>query len=319
MFKAALFISENLYGFQEALIKEVIQCPMVIFYGQSERAVFAERYKERYVFNPLYGVTEISEKGEPIVTGFINPKTPLIRYLVDDYVELTDEGYTIEGHHDTEVLYGKNGEQITFSSINFHDDTFEKVASYQFVQNEIGKCVLKILPENGFSRERLKIIEKRVNKKLGEGFIVQAEIVSSIPLTNRGKYKIIIQNTQGGGTTIVKGGRYIIHGHRDSDVLLGNNGEQISSAAINFHDDTFLGVSAYQFVQDELGKCIVRIVPEDGFENQRIELIRNRITSKLGPGFICDIEMVDNIQLTSRGKYRLFVQNIKKEAMEDEK
>lgn len=199
LFKGALFISENLYDFQETLIEEVLQCPMVIFYGQSERAVFAERYRDGYVFNLFYGVTELSEKGEPIVTGFINPKTPLIRYLVDDYVEPMDSGYKIMGHHETDVLYGANGEQVTFSSINFHDDTFENIASYQFVQDEIGECVLNIVPEISFNKERLRLIEERINKKLGNGFEVKAQIVDSIPVTSRGKHKMIVQNCCGGG------------------------------------------------------------------------------------------------------------------------
>ncbi len=120
----------------------------------------------------------------------------------------------------------------------------------------------------------------------------------------------------GGGTTIDENARYRILGHRDSDVLLGNNGEQISSAAINFHDDTFMGISAYQFVQNEPGKCVVRIVPDEGFDANRIDLIKTRITNKLGSGFECNIKLVEHIELTSRGKYKLFVQNIENEARE---
>lgn len=195
-FKGALFISENLYEFQEKLIKEVLQCPMIIFYGQSERAVFAERYEKGYVFNPYYGIVEISDKGEPIVTGFINSKTPLIRYLVDDYVQLaeTENYYTIEGHRSSEILIGNNGEQVSAAAINFHDDTFSGISAYQFIQDEIGKCVIKIAPDEGCDQCRIDLIETKVANKLGPGFKCVIEVVNAIHLTSRGKYRLLVQN-----------------------------------------------------------------------------------------------------------------------------
>lgn len=62
-YKAALLISENLYPFQEETIRSVLGCPIVMFYGHSERAVFAERYDKGYLFQPLYGITEMGPEG----------------------------------------------------------------------------------------------------------------------------------------------------------------------------------------------------------------------------------------------------------------
>lgn len=194
-FKAAFLISENLYDFQESMITEVLNCEIAMFYGHSERAVFGERIGQHYIFNPLYGVTEVSPNGEPIVTGFINRKTPLIRYVVDDELQVVDDGkYDIRGHHNSDVLMGLNGEQIAAASINFHDDTMHGVATYQFEQNEKGKCLLKILPKKNYTDIDLNKIKRHVQKKLGSAVECNVMLTDELTLTARGKYQMIVQN-----------------------------------------------------------------------------------------------------------------------------
>ncbi|MBQ8317534.1 MAG: phenylacetate--CoA ligase family protein [Lachnospiraceae bacterium] len=195
MFTAVFLISENLYDFQEEIIKKVTGCKIAMFYGHTERAVFAERTDKGYVFNRLYGFTELSNEGCPIVTSFINRKMPLIRYMVDDKVSLVDNNtYSIIGHRDMEVLHGNNGEQVSVASINFHDDTFDAVTAYQFVQEEIGKCTLRIQSDNSLSEVDINKIHKRVSQKLGKGFVCDVRKVDKIELTKRGKYKMLIQD-----------------------------------------------------------------------------------------------------------------------------
>lgn len=196
-FKAVFLISENLYSFQEKVIKEVLGCPIGIFYGHSERAVFAECGEEGYCFNSAYGVTEISNEGEPIVTGFINRKTPLVRYKVDDLVKHKGNGvYEIVGHHESDILYGINGEEISMAAVNFHDGTFAKVEAYQFIQNAYGKCELHIKVMEDFSEQEMLSIKKAVQNKLGKALVCYISIVSDLILSNRGKYKMVIQNME---------------------------------------------------------------------------------------------------------------------------
>lgn len=219
-FKCVFLISENLYKFQEMLIKRVLGCGIAIFYGHSERAVFAEKYKQGYVFNDLYGVTELSENNEPIVTGFINGKTPLIRYLVDDQVQFTNEERVtmdsvnchddtlkkikacqlnrnmycnIAGHRDMEVLYGIDGQQISVAAINFHDKTFDKVSGYQFIQDKPGECTMHVAGDV-LNQEDLVSIQEQVSRKIGSGVKCEVQYTDKLRLTDRGKYKMILQN-----------------------------------------------------------------------------------------------------------------------------
>lgn len=207
-FKAVFLISENLYDFQEKEIIKVLGCPMAMFYGHTERAVYAEKYDAGYIFQPLYGVTEIGENGFPVVTGFINGKMPLIRYEMDDSVERlgkrTQAGdncsagkdpYRIIGHRNDDILYGKNGEQISAAAINFHDNTFANVKSYQFVQDIPGKCYLNVIPIKGeLSETDCRRIAQNVSKKLYPALICEVKSCFETILTERGKYRMVIQN-----------------------------------------------------------------------------------------------------------------------------
>ena len=191
-FKAVFLISENLYPFQEECFSKILECPIGMFYGHSERAVFAEKENDSYFFNSLYGYTEINEKNEPVVTGFINQKMPLIRYVVDDRVTKKENGFLIEGHHDCEVLLGVNGEEISAASINFHDNTFQKIDTYQFKQKNAGHCVLLLKPSLKLSEDDLQAILKSVKSKFGSVLTCELKVVDDVFVTERGKFKMII-------------------------------------------------------------------------------------------------------------------------------
>ena len=213
-YRAALLISENLYPFQEEMIRNVLECPVAIFYGHSERCVFAERYTDGYVFHPLYGVTEINSDGEPIVTGFINGKTPLIRYLIDDRVEKITEKddkksteieseykvideryrYNITGHKDSEVIYGKNGEYFAGArALDFHGLLSAHFSGFQFVQKIPGELIVRYVADQEITQRELFSIIDICRNRLGESFTFKVERADKLELTPRGKYRLIVQ------------------------------------------------------------------------------------------------------------------------------
>ena len=311
-FKAALLISENLYDFQEYKIKDVLACPIAMFYGHSERAVYAEKYDKGYMFQPLYGVTEISEEGNPIVTGFINGKTPLIRYEVDDQVELISEDSSqIKGHWNADILEGKNGERISAAAINFHDTTFEGIEKYQFIQYEAGYCILNIVSETSdIMDSKIADIEKSIHQKFGSAISCKVCVIPELEMTSRGKFQMVVRKSGGG---VMPRPIYRIWGHRDRDILYGSNGEQVSVAAINFHDKTFDVVEGYQFVQTIPGQCVLNVLLPDRYRaDSTIRLIQTNVSSKLSPGIDCKVQFVTSLQFTERGKYQMIIQKYKK-------
>jgi phenylacetate-CoA ligase len=198
--KAVFFISENVLFEQKAYIESILQCPAIAFYGHSERAVFAEQNTEGgYYFNSLYGFPEFTEGdfGSIVCTGFLNRRMPLIRYLLDDYAEKRCDGcYNILGHHDVDVLLGKNNERISMAAINFHDKTFESIASYQFEQWKVGEAKLYVVAKPGcdLDSDALIAIHNSVEKKLQCSVLISVEVLAAPKLSKRGKYKMMIQH-----------------------------------------------------------------------------------------------------------------------------
>lgn len=313
-FKAVMLISENLYPFQEEKIVDTLKCPIAMFYGHSERAVFAGKFDDGYIFNPFYGVTEVSKNGEPIVTGFINKKTPLIRYLVDDkIIEINPNRYVIEGHRNSEVIYGKHGEEFRASSLDFHGSLTEIISSYQFIQNTPGSLTICILESDKHSEETIKKAIDHVKKSLGDDFDIKVEVRNELEYSSGNvsrKYKLLIQNCKVGGV-IRYNQKFDIIGHHECDVLYGKHGEEISGAMINFHDKTFDNVIAYQFYQEEKGTCVLLIVPNNQFNDSNKQMIGKSVQQKFGSSLEIQIKLVDKVMLSPRGKYKMIVHSDK--------
>ncbi len=192
------FASENLDTADQLYIEKVFNCRSLVFYGHTERAVFAEMVEGSYSFNPNYGYTELIDDGngkfDIACTGFLNKKMPLIRYMPDDKISCTDGKYLVHGHNNKDALYGKNGEQITMTSINFHSDTFKKIKCFQFEQSAAGEAILKIVAAETVSVDDKKNMLKVLDKKIKGLIKITIKIVDNIPLTKSGKFERILQH-----------------------------------------------------------------------------------------------------------------------------
>lgn len=197
--KGICFVSENLDEVEKKYIEKTLNCKGNIFYGHSERAVFAEYINDSYIFNDLYTHVELIETEENNVfsiacTGLINKKMPLINYVPDDKVVVLNDKIYIYGHWDKELLIGKNNEKVSMASINFHSEVFRKIKMYQFEQFTPGKVILNIVEDETLTEKDKKNILYSINSKLEDIIDVEINIVNKIELTNRGKYKKIIQH-----------------------------------------------------------------------------------------------------------------------------
>ncbi len=101
-----------------------------------------------------------------------------------------------------------------------------------------------------------------------------------------------------------------IRGHRTQEVLICADGSEISWTAINMHDRTFEHVARFQFRQTRPGLATLRIVPADGFDHSRTQAIKRSLDRKLAERIVFDIEVCDDIELTSRGKATFVDQRI---------
>lgn len=76
------------------------------------------------------------------------------------------------------------------------------------------------------------------------------------------------------------------------------------------HGPFFNRVIRYQYVQDEIGKVVIRIMPGPEFSDEDKRQIRTEHENRIGHDFDLVIEIIPNIELTSRGKLRRVIQNI---------
>ena len=102
-----------------------------------------------------------------------------------------------------------------------------------------------------------------------------------------------------------------IRGHRIQEHLVTKDLSLIPWTAINMHDDTFDDVLKYQFYQDTPGRGVIKVVVNKGFSDIQKNRIEKNIGQKLDGRVIVSVEVVDNIELTERGKSVFVDQRIK--------
>lgn len=99
---------------------------------------------------------------------------------------------------------------------------------------------------------------------------------------------------------------------RTTDVLFTPEGK-------NIHGWFFLyifwdygnGIREYQVVQETLEKIVIKIVPEEGFDESQLDHIRE-VVSRRSPGWDIEFKYVDKIERSSAGKYKFIINELVK-------
>lgn len=207
--------SETIHSWQREMITEAFHCPIVSWYGLAERVTFAFHSGSEggYCFHPAYGIVELlnssghevtqpGEMGEIVVTGFYNRVMPFLRYRTSDLALHSTESdplcpafrrvARLEGRLQ-ELAVTRDGRFISMAAVNMHNDVFDNVLQFQFVQNEPGKILMKIVRGPGFSEKDVRRILNEVGAKM-KGIDLTLEYAETIPRTPSGKYRFLIQN-----------------------------------------------------------------------------------------------------------------------------
>lgn len=99
---------------------------------------------------------------------------------------------------------------------------------------------------------------------------------------------------------------------KSNEGLYGMNGEFFTHAAFNFHSEIFKNVTNYQFVQHDKGKADLLIVVNQAFNFSEIELMKKEIDKKTRGVMEFDIRIVENLILSERGKFKMFICRVSK-------
>ena len=102
-------------------------------------------------------------------------------------------------------------------------------------------------------------------------------------------------------------------GHKRSEVhLVSKNGQEIFKGAMTLHVGELKKIRRYQYVQNEPGKVELRIVQEQPLTEEELRNVRDYITRRCEGLLDVEIKFVQELQLTTRGKYNWAVNNIGK-------
>lgn len=229
-FDAIFATSENLYPGQREAIEAAFGARVFSFYGHTENLVMAGECETStdYHIQPEYGVVEVlgedgsevtreGETGELVGTTIDNMAMPLIRYRTDDYAvvgavrcgcgrpyRLLKE---VLGRWCQEMLVGREGNLISLTALNMHTDVFDRVRQMQFVQRERGKVELCVRRAPDYTDRDTANILTALGEKMGESLDVSVTFTESFELTQRGKFRFLVQeldvpNTRGGAVAV---------------------------------------------------------------------------------------------------------------------
>ena len=210
--------SENLFSWQEKIIKKAFKTNIHSWYGQAEKVCLATQTKKSKLFHcyPQYGLTELinsnedylkieGETGQIVGTSFINFAMPFIRFKTLDFATLAKDDNTempnclkfskIVGRSQ-EFIFSKNNTRISMAAINMHDDIFDEIKQFQFYQDTPGFIILKLVPKKTITTRTIKKIKIGLAAKLGDAYKLEVQIVDKINLSKSGKFRMLDQKLQ---------------------------------------------------------------------------------------------------------------------------
>jgi len=104
---------------------------------------------------------------------------------------------------------------------------------------------------------------------------------------------------------------YSIKGKRKSDVgLYGFNDEFLPNTTFDLDKDVFRNIISYQFIQKVKGKADLLIIVNNNFQIAEMKMIKDEIFSQTDGIIDIDIKIVENLILSPRGKYQMYVSTI---------
>jgi len=208
--KAVITTSEKLTDEMQQVINKAFSTRTYDQYGCVEDAFYACTCEYGHMhISPDAGVLEILDDnyqpvpvgtmGEVVVTSFIRPSQPLIRYRVGDRAILSDEPCScgrempvlseIVGRLE-DTVYAADGRRM----VRFHGIFANQphIREGQIVQEAIDLICVRIVPKPGFSEADKQDVVGRIQQRLTAQMRVIVEVVDQLERTPNGKLRAVV-------------------------------------------------------------------------------------------------------------------------------
>lgn len=193
-------------------IEEAFQCKVFNQYSSSEGATFITECKNgKLHINEDTGIIEYfneeGETGKPgercemVVTGFINKKTPLIRYKTGDWVQLPKVNEScscgcnmpvvseIFGRFE-DYLIDENGVEQGMVSYRVFKKA-DHIIKAQIIQKSEKNVTVKLVKDDGYDKKEEDYIKSKIRDILGGSIELNFNYVRDIELGPNGKFKTV--------------------------------------------------------------------------------------------------------------------------------
>ncbi len=210
--KAIFPTAESITPQSKKTIESFFKTTLYDQYASSEGAPFIFECKNNNLHLEMQsGVFEVldqnnlpAKEGRLVVTSFTTYGTPLIRYDIEDSVELSDEQCScgnnnplvkqILGRIDDYVYSPETG-KINLGNVSNTLKDIKGIVKFQVIQNDLESVNVKIvIDEKVFSSHYEKKLIKNWRDRIGKSMKIHLKKVDEIPVEKSGKYRMVKNN-----------------------------------------------------------------------------------------------------------------------------
>jgi len=215
--KAIILTGENTSPKLKKQVSSYFNCSVFEQYATTEFEIMAWECKEHSlmhinedsIYMEITNGDEVlgpEEEGDIVVTGLANNAMPLIRYKIGDSGSISRDlcncgrGLSLlkslQGRVDDFITL-PSGRRISPTALSAHietgDEFFRYISQYKVIQEKKNKVIVKIIRRDNTTIDEafISLLIKRLNMFFGEKVNIYIKEVSKLPLSVRGKLKVV--------------------------------------------------------------------------------------------------------------------------------
>ena len=198
--------SETLYGFQREFVESFLHTHIYDWYGNGERTIcLSQDYNNKYYPLPLYSINEYFSSNI-VTTALTNNVFPLIRYQVDDIVQLNNSDFlkniVCPDIHSIQGRAGVNIDLKDGSSVACIDHSFKGISFLEMAQvhqySIDAPLEIKLVVSKGFNNSHLNTFKSKFSNMVGmdTDFFITYSKMDDLTYSSSNKFSLVVKHFQ---------------------------------------------------------------------------------------------------------------------------